>query len=143
MVKKLITLSIFTFFYLGLFSQKVGLGAHFGEPTGLTLRLNNERPMCVDILAAWDLDDYFFINVHGLWQKPLGSSPDFRFFYGPGVFAGFREKNDDGFLGFSGSLGLSLFVERIEIFGQITPRLSLSPDTDGDVGGGAGLRFYF
>lgn len=124
-----------------------GLGGQVGEPSGLTLKLYNPGAVSYDFLAAWDLDDFFFLNVHGLYERPLGNERNLRFFYGPGVFVGFRDRpredDDDVVVGISGSLGLSFWVDRFEVYGQITPRLSVLPDTDGDVGGGLGIRFYF
>jgi hypothetical protein len=38
---------------------------------------------------------------------------------------------------------LNVIIERFEIYAQITPRISVVPDTEGDVGGGVGLRYYF
>jgi hypothetical protein len=46
-------------------------------------------------------------------------------------------------IGISGQFGLNFFVEQFEVFLQLTPRLHVLPATDGDVGGGVGLRYYF
>jgi len=129
--------------------RSVGIGAQFGQPTGLTLKFYNATGMSTDILAAWDLDDFFFVNVHGLWERHLGNSGRFHYFVGPGVFAGIRENGREGTssndfsAGLSGTLGLNVILGRVEIFGQVTPRLQLIDETNGAVGGGAGLRFYF
>lgn len=126
-----------------------GIGIQFGEPSGLTLKKYNPGAMSFDALLAWDLDDFFFINVHGLWHKNLNASPNFNFFYGPGAFVGFIERNrrfdgdDEVRLGISGSFGLNYFVDRFEIYLQVTPRLAVIESTDADVGGGLGVRFYF
>lgn len=127
-------------------SQSVGIGAQFGDPTGITLRINNSAGLSYDILAAWNVNDYFLVNVHGLWNHTLAPNPRLTYFYGPGLFAGVRERGrweeDDVYLGISGTIGLSLYIQRLELFGQLTPRLSVAPGTNGDVGGGLGLRFY-
>jgi hypothetical protein len=134
------------FFSQVAFSQSLGIGAQFGEPTGLTLRINNKAALGYDILAAWDFDNYLFVNVHGLWEHPLSGAPKVNYFYGPGVFAGFRErgrwKEDESFVGASATIGLNVYIQKLEIFGQLTPRLALAPFTDGDIGGGIGVRFY-
>ena len=129
---------------------RVGLGIQFGEPSGLSLRFYQSGGMSPDILLAWDLDDFFYANVHGTWEKPLGGSGQVNFFYGPGAFIGLRERRDRGFFngdndvnfGISGTIGLNVYVERIEIYLRLTPRLLLVDRTDGDVGGGLGFRFY-
>jgi hypothetical protein len=125
----------------------VGLGGQIGDPSGLTLKLYNPGRVSYDFLVAWDLDDFFFLNVHGLYERRLNTTEDFRFFYGPGGFLGFRDRprdeDDDAVLGISGTFGLGFYIEQFEIFGQLTPRLALVPDTNGDLGGGIGVRFYF
>ncbi|NUO02660.1 MAG: hypothetical protein HUU01_18795 [Saprospiraceae bacterium] len=134
-------------FSTSVLAQKVGIGVQFGQPSGLTLKFYNPSAMSVDILAAWDLDDYFFVNVHGLWEKPLSGNGKFRFFYGPGAFLGIRDYGnrfeDEISIGISGSLGLSAWIDRLELYLQVTPRLEVIERTDADIGGGFGLRFYF
>lgn len=126
-----------------------GVGIQFGDPSGLTLKRYNPGTMSFDALLAWDLDDFFFLNVHGLWEKNINASPNFNFFYGPGVFVGFIERNrrfnddDEIRLGISGTFGLNYYVDRFEIYLQLTPRLAVIESTDADIGGGLGVRFYF
>ena len=67
-----------------------------------------------------------------------------NYYLGPGAFVIIKERRDDDILlGISGNFGINFFIERFEVFLQITPRLSVVPDTDGDVCGGVGLRYYF
>lgn len=129
-------------------AQKVGIGVQLGRPSGLTLKIHKPSAMSVDILAAWDLDDFFFVNVHGLWEKPISGDGKFRFFYGPGAFLGIRDydnrfDDDELSLGISGNLGLSVWIDRLELYLQVTPRIEVIERTEADVGGGFGLRFYF
>jgi hypothetical protein len=42
-----------------------------------------------------------------------------------------------------GTLGLGFMIEKFEIYGRVTPRLSLVDNTAFDLGAGAGFRFYF
>jgi hypothetical protein len=127
-------------------SGSVGLGLQVGDPSGLTLKFYNGGKASVDILAAWDLNDYLFVNVHALYHKPLGGARNVNFFYGPGAFISFYERGryeDYIGAGISGNFGLNVFFDRFELFAQITPRLQVLEFTDGDLGGGVGLRFYF
>lgn len=130
-------------------SGSVGLGLQVGDPSGLTLKFYNGGRASVDILAAWDLNDYLFLNIHALYHKPLGGSGNVNFFYGPGAFLAFyegdRRFDSDDYLGagISGNFGINVFFDRFELFGQITPRLQVIERTNGDLGGGIGLRFYF
>jgi hypothetical protein len=125
----------------------VGLGLQIGEPSGVTLQFYNPGSMSWDFLAAWDVDDFFFLNVHGLYYRGIGERNDVHLFYGPGAFIGLRDRgrdeDDDVVVGISGTIGIGIMVEQFQVFGSVTPRLSLIPGTDGDVGAGVGVRYYF
>ena len=55
-----------------------------------------------------------------------------------------RDRDDDTVAGLSATAGLGfLFSERFELYGQVTPRIALTPATEGDIGGGIGFRVYF
>ncbi|MCR9052677.1 hypothetical protein [Phaeodactylibacter xiamenensis] len=151
---KKVTLAVFAFmFSMALQAQdrnpgSVGIGAQFGQPTGLSVKVYNPNGMSTDILAAWDLNDFFFLNIHGLIENHIGSSGRLHYFVGPGAFAGIRDtggeslSDQDFEAGISGNFGLNIIFGTIEVFGQVTPRLKLTDGTAGAVGGGAGIRFY-
>lgn len=145
-------LSLFSF--VALHAQRspgsVGIGAQFGQPTGLSLKVYNPNGLSADVLMAWDLNDFFFVNLHGLVERHIDSEGRFHYFVGPGVFAGIRdsnneilESNNDFAAGISGNFGLNVLLGQVEIYGQVTPRLELIDKTSSDVGGGLGIRFYF
>ena len=148
------TVFLFSIIFLSLstgklIAQQVGIGAQFGEPTGLTVRINNAGGVNLDMLAAWYFDQYFFFNVHGLWERRLIKDlPKLNYFYGPGAFIVLHDRYRDRYndqevsLGISGSIGLNVYLGRVEIFGQLTPRLALVRSTYGNIGGGIGGRFY-
>ena len=118
-----------------------GIGGQIGEPTGLALRFAGSPGL--DLAAEWDFDDYVFVQGHVLLgqNRLRGVGSDVRTFWGPGLFIGAREGADTAFgLSFNG--GLSYFTGPVEIFGQLTPRLRLSPNSDFDLGAAAGIRFY-
>ncbi len=125
----------------------IGLGGQIGDPSGLALKVYQRPGFAYDVLAAWDLDDFFFLNGHALYEKEIPDSP-LRYYLGPGIVLGFRDDRPardeaEVVVGISGQFGLNFFVEQFEVFLQITPRLHVIPDTDGDIGGGVGLRYYF
>ena len=132
-------------------SGAVGLGGQIGEPSGITLKIHNEDAASYDFLVAWDLDDFFFLNAHALFSNDIPAEnleQELEWFIGPGAFLGILDQpapeDDDGQIGISGRIGLNFVIERqFEIYGQVTPRISLIPDTDGDIGGGVGFRYYF
>lgn len=124
-----------------------GIGGQIGDPSGITIKLYQRPGFAYDLLAAWDLDDFFFLNGHALYEKPIPDSP-LHYYLGPGILVGFEEEQgpgdeDEVVVGISGQFGLNFFVEQFEVFLQLTPRLHVIPDTDGDIGGGVGLRYYF
>lgn len=121
----------------------VGLGGQIGDPSGITLKWYDRPGFAYEVLAAWDLDDFLFLNLHGLFERRLQDSP-LNYFFGPGAYIGVEDRGDnDLVLGISGSFGLNFFTERFEVFLQLTPRLNVVPNTRGELGGGVGLRYYF
>lgn len=122
-----------------------GIGGQLGEPSGISFKLYQQPGFAYEILGAWDLDDFFFLNGHALYERAIPDSP-LRYYLGPGVLLGIREDGTDEsdfVVGISGEVGVNFFVERYEVFLHLTPRLGVIPDTEGDVGGGIGLRYYF
>ena len=127
----------------------VGVGGQLGEPTGLTLKVYNENAPSYEILAAWDLDDFFFLNGHALFEHRIDAStldPALEWYVGPGAFIGVVDNpsEDEVGLGISGALGLHLvFSQQVELYVQVTPRIGVIPETEGEIGGGLGVRYYF
>lgn len=128
----------------------LGIGGQVGDPSGVTLKVYNPNRLSYDFLAAWDLDDFFFLNLHGLYERPLEleNTSGLEYFFGPGGYVGVKDRpagrDDDVVFGISGRLGINIPLEnRFEFYAQITPRINLVPDTDGDLGGGLGVRYYF
>lgn len=122
---------------------QIGIGAQIGDPSGVSIIKYNPRAYSYDFLAAWDNDDFIFLNVHLLREEHLNSR-NWHVFYGPGGFVGFYDNHpdDDVVAGISGRLGLGYIFDRWELYAQLTPRFSLTPATDGEMGGGLGVRFY-
>ncbi len=125
-------------------SGQIGIGAQIGDPSGVSVLKYNPHAYSYDFLAAWDNDDFFFLNVHLQREKHLDHTPNVHLFYGPGGFVGFYDnrRDDDLVMGISGRFGLGYMFDQWEVFAQLTPRFSLIPATDGEVGGGLGIRYY-
>ena len=126
-----------------------GVGIQMGQPSGFNVKIMNSGGMSADFLLAWDLNDFFFLNLHGVWEKAIPSANGLQFVYGPGFFVGFEEHNrkysedDETILGISGTFGLAYYIDQFEVYLRLTPRLSVIERTDGAVGGGLGFRFFF
>ncbi len=126
-------------------AQNVGVGAHIGEPTGVTLKFHSAGGPSYDFLGAWSLqNDELFLNAHLLFENRISADNVDRpleWFVGPG---GFLILMDDPSIGASGTIGLNLILtDHISIYGRLTPRFALTPETGVDLGGGIGIRFFF
>ncbi len=117
-----------------------GIGGQIGEPTGLTIKVG-PGPIAFDAAAEWDFDDYFFLQGHILLSERRFPGSPVGYFYGPGLFIGDRQGGDTAF-GLSFNAAVNYYTGPIEIFGQITPRLRLTPDSDFDMGWAIGIRFF-
>lgn len=124
-------------------ASDLGIGGQIGDPSGVTLKLYQRPGLALEFLAAWDLGSFFFLNGHALYERPIPDSP-LHYYLGPGLILGVRDATDgtDLVVGISGQVGVNFFVERFEVFLHLTPRLNVIPDTDGNFGGGIGLRYY-
>jgi len=138
-------------------SGDVGIGIHIGLPTGVTVRFYKPTTS-LDLLASWDLNDYFFLSGHAIFDTHLNDDGTIHFFYGPGAFvATHRHGHHHGIglghehhnhpaghteFGLSGEFGVDFLIERFEIFLQVMPRLSLIEATHFDLGAGVGVRYY-
>lgn len=132
-------------------SGAVGLGGQVGDPSGLTLKVYNDGAPSYDFLAAWSsVSDYFFVNGHALIENPIPADnveQPLEWFIGPGAYIGvFDSGPQDGeaVVGISGTVGIQiLLAEHFELYVQATPRFDVVPETNGDLGGGLGIRYYF
>ncbi len=148
-MKKLFLASIIALFSLGLFAQDsgFGIGAIFGEPTGLSAKMWTSEKTAIDGAVAWSFAGNGFLHMHAdllihnfdLISVSEGKLP---LYFGLGAFVTFA--SDLG-LGVRIPIGLAYQFEGapLEIFAEIAPGLSLLPGTDFYIGGGIGIRYYF
>jgi len=123
--------------------RRIGVGVEVGQPTGLTLLLVSPRAFDLEFLAAWDFDNFLFVNAHALWRREVEDYRRLFAIYGPGAYLGFRDSRDeDVVLGVSGRFGAAYVFEPFEVYVQVTPRVDVVPETEFHVGGGFGFRFY-
>lgn len=120
-----------------------GLGIVLGEPTGLTARFvkggNNFQ-----IHAAWSFSGEAALQLNGDYLRSgrLDTEPTMPFYVGLGLRAKFA---DEARLGVRVPLGINHFFQQdpFEIFAEIVPILDLAPDTELDLNGAVGVRYYF
>ncbi len=126
---------------------RFGIGAVFGEPTGVTAKWWLTREVAMDVTAAWSFanDSAFQLHVDylihqfGLLRVREGRLPVYLGIGGRVKFA------DDTKVGIRIPVGMSYLFARepIEIFGELVPTLDLAPSTKAVLMGGVGIRYYF
>ena len=117
-----------------------GIGGQIGEPTGLTIKFR-PGPAAFDAAAEWDFNDFIFVQGHLILNERRFRGSPVGYFYGPGLFIGARNDADTAF-GLSFNAAVNYYTGPLEFFGQVTPRLRLTPGSDFDIGGAFGIRFY-
>jgi len=134
-MKKLILVAVAALFSAGLFAQGsgFGLGAVFGEPTGLSAKVWSSDKTAIDGALAWSFYTPGYLHIHSdflihnfdLIDVDEGQLP---FYFGIGAFINFA--SDLG-LGIRIPLGLAYHFDSapLEIFAEIVPGLSLLPAT--------------
>lgn len=142
-------------------SGDIGLGAMFGEPTGLTLKSWTSRRTAFDVGVAYSFSGFFEILGDYLWHFPGAFanasrgrvSSEFVPYVGIGVEAFFdtedanaggrRDSSNAGF-GLRLPLGLEFLPTGapLGVFAEIVPGLGLAPATFGFLEGVVGARFY-
>ena len=156
-MKKILTIVLFLALAAGLANAQtgraggnIGLGAIFGEPTGVSFNYWTSRTTSIDAAAAWSFvnggsfqahADLLFHNFN-LFKVEKGRM---ALYYG---FGG-RFKSDDGqdhtVFSLRAPIGISYEFEKspFELFFEVGPMLNLAPETKFDIGGGLGFRYYF
>ena len=127
-----------------------GLGLIIGEPTGPSFKAWLSSKSAIDGAAAWSLDkknalhlhaDYLLHNFTAI-KVEKGSLP---IYFGIGGRIRFEEDNDDDIIGVRFPVGLEYYPAEtpLGIFIEAVPVLDLAPDTDFDMEGAIGIRYFF
>jgi len=127
-----------------------GLGFIVGEPTGLDAKvfMNNEHAL--EFGMAWSLSGQNELHLQGdyLWHRyglfDIKNGDEMPLYFGVGARLMFRENLDDIF-GIRFPIGLAYMFTNypFDIFAEIVPILDLTPDSDFDLEGAIGARFWF
>lgn len=128
--------------------RDVGIGLMAGEPTGLTLKSWLGDTNAFDVGLAWSLGRYDAVTIHAdyLWHNfgifdelDSGTMPVYYGIGGRVILA-----DDDAVIGARIPVGLNYLFEEspIGLFLEVAPIVNLAPDTDFDVDGVIGIRFY-
>jgi hypothetical protein len=122
-----------------------GVGAFLGVPFGGSFKYMITRDHAVDLTLGAEAGD-FDVNMDVLTHlRDLLPQPS-RGKLAPYLGLGIKIKDQHSTLfGFRFQGGLSYLVPKVpvEIFGEVAPVLEVTPDVDGRVEGGVGVRYYF
>jgi hypothetical protein len=127
-------------------TKDFGLGIILGEPTGLSAKLWTGGNNAFDFAAAWSFkgDGSMLLQADYVWHNILtrASSGQLAVYYGIGGRVIF---SDDPNAGARIPIGLDYqFTSApIDIFVELAPILDVIPETDFDLGGDLGVRFWF
>ncbi|MFZ5571027.1 MAG: hypothetical protein ACOZF0_11520 [Thermodesulfobacteriota bacterium] len=129
--------------------KQFGIGVVAGVPTGITVKFNIDQAISIDGGAGWSTssDDQLHVYGTGLYhlyhliRVPKGRLP---VYFGAGLRFLSRDKKDDKF-GVRIPAGVEYQFADLPLgaFAEIAPVLNLTPDTDFDLEGGIGIRFFF
>lgn len=132
-------------------SKRFGIGLYLGEPTGFTGKGYLTDQLAIQGILSWSFVDDAFTIIGDVTYDVLDIPVDVRaftlpFYIGAGVKVGINGGKDDNTLvGIRVPLGVAMqFVNHpVEVFFEIAPGVGVAPETDFDISGGVGGRFYF
>jgi hypothetical protein len=124
-----------------------GLGVILGEPTGFSFKGWLDSKSAIDAGLAWSFLHETTFHVHVdylLHTDAMTRRSDMPVYYGIGgrIKAGGRGDDRVG-VRFVGGLLYYIPDSPVDIFVEIAPVLDIAPDTDIQVNGGIGARYYF
>jgi len=137
----------------------VGLGAFFGEPTGLDVKIGLDRRSSLDIVVGWysdwrhDFDRGAYGHLTYLLTPMVGHGDSInvplRIGIGGAIYDQGGHFNDDLNLAarFPFEVGLAFRRTPLEIYFEIALKVTVLDEGDNhpnvDLDGGIGIRFYF
>ena len=149
MKKSLLIAACLAFVTVDAFTQDrgFGIGAIFGEPTGVSFKNWMSEEGAIDGGLAWAFEKQAAVNIHAdyllhnysLVRVEEGRMP---FYYGVGMRIKFESTTKLGIripVGFS----YQFAHDPLDLFFEIAPMLDLAPNTAFDLNGGIGIRYYF
>jgi hypothetical protein len=129
---------------------RLGAGVIIGEPTGASLKYWLDDRVAVDGAFGWSFhnDSVFYMQSDVLWHNfdlipvPRGRLP---VYFGVGGLVRFRDNNNDNQVGIRVPVGLSYMPDDLpmDVFVEIGPALDITPNVQGEVTGGVGVRYWF
>ena len=136
-------------YYQPAWNKRFGIGAIFGEPTGVSGKVWLNDMMAIDGVVGWGFyeETEFYTHADVLWHLwdvfPVtkGRLP---LYFGVGPRLKVREHEDDRF-GIRFPVGVSYMFDNVpvDIFFEVAPILDVAPRTHGAFTAGIGVRYWF
>lgn len=126
---------------------EIGVGVQLGVPIGVSAKYWIDNKMAVQTaIGTWSSD--FTMTADLVWHdltalRPASGGGDYPGFYlGGGLYG---SGDDDDEFGVRLLAGLNYFFPNnpFEIYAELAPTLIIEDDTEGDLTGGMGMRYYF
>ena len=134
---------------LAIERKKFGIGVIAGEPTGITGKYMIDNNNAIDAGVGWETSGDNEFHIYGdylyhLYDLIKVSHGELPLYFGVGARFIDRDKKDDKF-GVRIPVGIEYLFEKVSlgVFLELVPVLELTPDTDFDLKGGIGIRFFF
>jgi Protein of unknown function (DUF3996) len=132
------------------YAGRLGAGIILGEPIGGSLKYWFNDTLAIDGAIGWSSHDNTDLYVHSdvLWHKfdlfPV-SRGRLPLYFGVGGLIRFRDHNEDNQVGVRVPVGLSYMFDNapMDIFVEIAPAIDVSPNVQGEITGGIGIRYWF
>ena len=129
-------------------ATELGIGLATPVPTGITLKVWFDKTNAFDILGSWNVnDDKYYVHADYLihdYSKFDVQPAAMAFYYGFGARVKEEDEvNADTRFGMRIPFGLAYFPQAapFEIFGELAPRLDITPDTHFGLDVMIGIRF--
>ncbi len=132
-------------------ADKTGLGIILGQPTGLSFKRWTTEKNALAAGVAWSFIgiESFHLHLDYLWHSGIDTATEdiedagnTLFYYGMG---GRVTISDDPETGVRIPVGINFILSEapLDIFIEIVPVMLLLPDTDAELNGGIGIRYWF
>jgi hypothetical protein len=128
-------------------AEGIGVGMILGEPTGLCGKVWIGNRAAFDAAVAWSFSDESAVHIHAdylLHTFDLISADDRRMpvYYGIGARLKLAEKS---LVGVRIPVGSAIMFDSapLDVFLEIVPLMDLVPDTEFNLNGSIGIRYYF
>lgn len=125
-------------------SGPLGLGIIIGDPTGISAKYWLDKTNAIDAAIGFDRFSVHADYLFHFWNIiPQTGGGEICAYAGPGVV--FKDKKEDNMVGIRLALGAAYELTQypVEIFAEIVPVFEISPDSDLNMDGGIGIRYFF